>query len=260
MKVFEKFSTKNITMLSNYSYIIGIVLILFGLFKLPSGLIGIVLGVALCFVGYFAGKESNKRNQEEFELRRSLSRTEWANRSRMVIPPNDNLQQTSIPFPHIPKKKTDKAEAARRLKQLTESYDLVNKTTKPDVFFGRLSFCFDCLLDLMTFKDKVFRDATPEEEYLRLFDNIESLVDDFVTRSHGAEYAKAQQLKTEKGQRSRMEKYFANMYESFNNAASFWTGNPGYPHYTGALYTENNLNRLKSIEKLTLSKLIPNNN
>lgn len=267
MKIFERLSIQRLTQISNLSFIIGAILCLAGLFSLPIGLLYIAIAAVLFYIGSLANKAKSNKEQEEFEEKRDANRSEWENRSRMVMPENnDSLSENTseayqaMPFPHIPKKKTDKAEAARRLKQLYESYDLVNKTTKPDVFFGRLSFCFDCLLDLMTFKDKVFKDATPEEEYLRLYGNIESLVDEFVTRSHGAEYEKARQLKTEKGQRSRMEKYFANMYEAFSNASSCWTGNSNSPHYEGHLYTENNLTRLKQIETLTLSKLISNNN
>ncbi|MBR6523491.1 MAG: hypothetical protein IKT39_02630 [Clostridia bacterium] len=95
MKIFEKLSTKSLTLISNYSHIIGVILILFGLFKLPLGLIGIILGVVLCFVGHFTGRESNKRNQEEFELRRSLGRTEWGNRSRMVMPSDSPISDAT---------------------------------------------------------------------------------------------------------------------------------------------------------------------
>jgi len=49
------------------------------------------------------------------------------------------------------------------LKQVHESETIVNRTTNPTVFFGRLNFLFDCLLNLKDYeKYDIFHPESPQ--------------------------------------------------------------------------------------------------
>ena len=54
------------------------------------------------------------------------------------------------------------------LKQVHESETIVNRTTNPTVFFGRLNFLFDCLLNL---KDYEKYDSEARLQRKRVQDN-----------------------------------------------------------------------------------------
>lgn len=164
------------------------------------------------------------------------------------IASEDNSKESPV----VVRLNPEKMDAARILRQLNESYDMVKSTTNPGVFFGRLCFCFDCALALTKYSDDIFSGATPKQELERLSSNLEELVNDFIDRSYNAEYEKAMQLKTEKGRQNRMIKYFDTLESTFENAHSFWTGNSNSPHYTGPLYTENNLTKVKELKIKTI--------
>lgn len=97
MKMFDELSIQKLTQISNALSIIGVILVLAGIFTLPLGLIYIAMAAALFYFDSLVNKAKNKKAQEEFELRRSLNRTEWENRSHMVMPENnDSINETSI--------------------------------------------------------------------------------------------------------------------------------------------------------------------
>lgn len=139
-----------------------------------------------------------------------------------------------------------------RMKQLQESVNLVNTTTKPDVFFKRLNFALDILLDLQSFeKYKIFKASTPTSDYNRIIANMESTVDDFIDRALQAHNEKIASLKTEKAKESNREKFATSLIAAFDCANTFWSGSfsqtRAFPHYTGPLFTENNYRRVQAI-------------
>ena len=144
--------------------------------------------------------------------------------------------------------KTDIGEIQVTLDIAKESSDLVNKTINPDVFFGRLHLVLDSLIYLTKYDDyKIFSGGKPSSEYQRILDDLEVSVNTFIDRSYQKNLAKAQALKTEKGQQARMKKYAQTMFDAFDSASDFWEGYEGRPHYTGMLYTKNNLEYLHSL-------------
>ena len=71
-----------------------------------------------------------------------------------------------------------------KMKQLHECDKLVHTTVKPDVFFGRLNFMFDLLLDLKSYeKYKIFVDVTPTENYQLVLTKLEDNVNEFLDRA-----------------------------------------------------------------------------
>lgn len=158
-------------------------------------------------------------------------------------------------IPNIKKTRKDVNEAKRRIKQLSESYEIMKKTVDPYVFFRRLNFSYDCILDLMTFKIKFSKNCTPENQYISLRNENEELVNSMIERSYNREIMQISKLQTNKAKLNRISKYFSNMEKAFENANKLWEGNyqfsTGYmcPHYTGALYTNANLQKLYSLKE-----------
>lgn len=134
------------------------------------------------------------------------------------------------------------------MNQLQESVNLLNTTTKPDVFFKRLNFTLDLLLLLHTFeKYNIFKGSSPINDYRRIIANMEVTVNDFIDRAIEANNQKLASLKTEAAKKRNYEKFVDSLIAAFDCASTFWSGNRGYPHYTGPLYTENNYRRVKEL-------------
>lgn len=134
------------------------------------------------------------------------------------------------------------------IQQAQDSANLVNTTVKPDIFFKRLNFLLDILLELMKYeKYKIFKRSLPSEDYKKVLGNLNATVNDFIDRSYSKTLEDASKLKTETAKRNRVVKYSTAMLSAFEMANSFWSGNNMYPHYEGNLFTDDNLNRVKEI-------------
>lgn len=132
--------------------------------------------------------------------------------------------------------------------QIKESANLVNNTTTPDVFFGRLKFIIESLMFLQQYEGKYdFGASTPTNDLDRLLSNIEQTVRDFTQRTYSKHLASAAELKTERGRTARMQKCFAEMETAFLNSDSYWSGDSVRPHYEGELYTDVNMEELQKL-------------
>ena len=136
--------------------------------------------------------------------------------------------------------------------QLQESVNLVNTTTKPDVFFKRLNFTLDILLYLQSYERyKIFRSSLPSKDYQNIIRNLEATVNDFIDRAVAANKRKVLALKTEKARKRNREDFAIKLISAFDCANSFWSGSISqtryYPHYTGPLFTRNNYQRVQAI-------------
>ena len=144
-----------------------------------------------------------------------------------------------------------------KMKQLYDCDKLVHSTVKPDVFFGRLNFMLDILLDLKSYeKYKIFDKVTPTENYKKILSELESLVNDFIDRAVADNQKKVAALKTEKGKKSKELKFVESLISAFDCANSFWSGEKMIPHHDGPLFTENNYNRVKRLFDATYEKYI----
>lgn len=153
----------------------------------------------------------------------------------------------------IRKYKTDISSANLVIKKLSESLNLADKTVNPEIFFKRLHFSLDCALELMTYKNDIFKGTTPEEQYKKLLEEIETRVNMFIERSFIDVTEKTKQLKTEKGKLNRLMNYFANMETAFNNSHNYWEGSSNTPHYNGILYTDNNIQKLHDLKEKSMN-------
>ena len=141
---------------------------------------------------------------------------------------------------------------ARLLSQAQDCARLINTTTKPDVFFKRLNFLLDLLLELQQYeKYKIFKGGTPSADYKKILNNLETTVNDFINRAQLAHEEKMRSLKTDKAKKRNREDFAIKLISAFDVAHTFWDGNFSLsrqiPHYTGPLYTENNYRRVQEI-------------
>lgn len=166
-----------------------------------------------------------------------------------------------VDIPKIKKINKNLGDAKLLIKKLSESYDIMEKTTDPCVFFGRLNFSYDCILNLMTYKIKFSKGCTPEVQYVSLKNDTETMVSKMIERTYSKELESISKLKTDKAKLNRMTKYFEKMETAFNNSNSYWEGwkfpsGYQYTHYNGELYTENNLKQLHELKETTLNSII----
>lgn len=137
-----------------------------------------------------------------------------------------------------------------RIKQIQETVDLVNTTTNPEVFFGRLNFLLDVFLDLQKYeKYKCFKGTTPTQNYNNVISNIEAAVDEFIERALSVNKKKLDGYKTEKTKSKNYAIFATTLMEAFDLAHTFWVGILEQPHYTGPLFTDANYKRVQEIYK-----------
>ena len=133
-----------------------------------------------------------------------------------------------------------------RFSQLQDSVRLVNSTVKPDVFFKRLNFTLDLLLDLQRYeKYKIFKGARPSDDYQKIISNLDATVNDFIDRAIADNNKKVGQLKTNAGRQKRIEDFAVALIAAFDCSQTFWQGSKGFPHYNGPLYTAQNYQRVQ---------------
>ncbi len=138
------------------------------------------------------------------------------------------------------------------LNQLQDSARILNTTTKPDVFFERLNFSFDLLLELQSYeKYNIFKANTPTDDYQKIISNLDATVNDFIDRAVATNDKKIANLKTESAKKRNREDFAIKLISAFDCAHTFWTGNFSqsrtFPHYTGPLYTQSNYLRVQAI-------------
>ena len=144
--------------------------------------------------------------------------------------------------------KVELASVKNMLKQVNDCTKIVNTTTNPETYFGRLNFLFDLLLELRKYeKYRIFTGKSPTQDYNYLIDNLESSVNAFIDRTYEKQKEKMSTLKTDKSKCNSFQKYAQKMRNAFENANEFWQGNSVTSHYTGILYTQNNMLHLNKI-------------
>lgn len=146
--------------------------------------------------------------------------------------------------------KTELRQVKSLSKQLNDSKKIIYSTIKPEIFFSRIGFALDILLELKKYeKYKIFKDKTPTNDYNNLMVDLEDIVNSFIDRSHQAQLEKVSKLKTKKAKDNNMDKYFENMKSCFAKANTFWEGDKMKPHHEEHLCTENNLKHLNNLIK-----------
>lgn len=133
-----------------------------------------------------------------------------------------------------------------KLGQLQDSAVLLNTTVNPDVFFKRLNFTLDLLLDLQRYEHHKIFTNLPSKDLQKILNNLEATVDDFIDRAIAANDQKLVSLKTEKARTKNREDFAIKLIATFDCANTFWSGNRVSPHYTGPLFTQSNYLRVQN--------------
>lgn len=139
-----------------------------------------------------------------------------------------------------------------RMNQLQDSVQLLNSTTKPDVFFKRLNMILDILLELQSYERYgIFKGSTPTQDYNKIVHNLDATVNDFIDRALMENKRKVAALKSETAKQNNRQKFAGSLLDAFNRANTFWSGSfsqtRAYPHYTGPLFTPNNYRRVQVV-------------
>lgn len=96
--------------------------------------------------------------------------------------------------------------------QLNETVDIVNSTVNADVFFSRYEFALEICDRLEMYSDSgLLSGATPEQQKAELIKKLPNTINLFINNSYNREWAEAQKLKTERGKKNRMIRYFNNL-------------------------------------------------
>ena len=152
-------------------------------------------------------------------------------------------------FEHLfaPAPRTSPANIQSMIKQAKETANIINKTKKPEIFFGRLGFLFDLLLCLKQYERTYFFIRKPSADLRDLENGLEKEVFTFIARYMADTTNKVAQMKTEKGKKNKLETSLDKLIAAFDCAHTFWEGNGIYPHYTGPLYTQKNYDYVGSV-------------
>ena len=152
-------------------------------------------------------------------------------------------------FEHLfaPAPRTSPANIQSMIKQAKETANIINKTKKPEIFFGRLGFLFDLLLCLKQYERTYFFIRKPSADLRDLENGLEKEVFTFIARYMADTTNKVAQMKTEKGKKNKFETSLDKLIAAFDCAHTFWEGNGIYPHYTGPLYTQKNYDYVCSL-------------
>lgn len=136
------------------------------------------------------------------------------------------------------------------LKQLNESTNIVNHTTNPKTYFGRLNFIFDTLIEMTKYeKSGIYKGSSPTQNLNKLKNDLESSVNAFIDRAYEAQIIKTCSLKTEQGKINSLNKFFDSMFAAFECANTFWSGDSVKEHYIGKLFTSGNMAYLNSLHE-----------
>lgn len=135
-----------------------------------------------------------------------------------------------------------------RVNQIIDTYNILNSTLKPDVFFGRLGFLFDTLLALQQYERYgIFTENSPSKRIRDIECGLEDRVHDFINRYMTNAWKKSAAMKTQKGKEDKYEDFVIKLIAAFDCANSFWKGNKGFPHYTKPLFTKENFQQVQDI-------------
>lgn len=134
------------------------------------------------------------------------------------------------------------------MRQTAECASLVNTTANAQVFFGRLHFLLDLLLEMQKYeKYGIFQNSVPSADYKKVINNMEKTVNAFIDRALDANARNVMKYKTQAARDRNTTKFILELSHGFDIAGSFWAGNPMIAHYTGPLYTPKNRERIDEL-------------
>ena len=123
------------------------------------------------------------------------------------------------------------ASAQRDLEIINESQQLVNSTSKPDVYFSRYDLLFEVLIRLLRVEPFYhFSQGSPSDSILHLCQAENDSNKAFIDRYYQKASEKAQSLKTQKGKTNQYQKFFDSLKPYFRRLSQHNI------HYVESLY------------------------
>jgi hypothetical protein len=102
------------------------------------------------------------------------------------------------------------------LRIIQDCVKLVEKTTKPDVFFMRLNLLKEKSKHLASFEKYIkFSGASPTAAYNDVVQNYHEAVNKFLIRYFSETFDKAEAMKTEKGRIGKYQKFYDSLQEYY---------------------------------------------
>lgn len=134
------------------------------------------------------------------------------------------------------------------VQQIIDTYNILNTTLKPDIFFKRLNFLFDKLLLLQKYeKYGIFTENNPTKRIRDIQAGLESRVACFVSRYMNYAWKSSAKMKASFDKEEKFSDFANKLISAFDCAHTFWEGNRGFPHYTGPLFTDANYQQVQAI-------------
>ena len=111
----------------------------------------------------------------------------------------------------------DSQTALNRINQLNETAKIINTTTNVSTFFSRFNFALQICDELVQYEyTGIIQTITPTQQKREFLEQIPDVINSLIVRSYNKEYAKAQELKTEKGRHNRLIRFFNTLVEELN--------------------------------------------
>lgn len=107
-------------------------------------------------------------------------------------------------------------QAENDLRIIRDSADLVEKTTKPDVFFMRLNLLVEKSKHLVSLEEYItFSGASPTALYNEVVNDYYEAINQFLIRYFSEIFDKAEAMKTEKGRIGKYQKFYDSLQEYY---------------------------------------------
>lgn len=107
-------------------------------------------------------------------------------------------------------------QAENDLRIIQDCVSLVEKTTKPDVFFMRLNLLKEKSKHLASFEKYIkFSGQSPTAAYNEVVKNYHEAVNQFLWRYFSETFDKAEAMKTEKGRIGKYQKFYDSLQEYY---------------------------------------------
>ncbi len=107
-------------------------------------------------------------------------------------------------------------QAENDLRIIQDCMNLVEKTTKPDVFFMRLNLLVEKSKHLVILEKYItFSGASPTAAYNDVLSNYNEAINQFLIRYFSETFEKAEAMKTEKGRIGKYQKFYDSLQEYY---------------------------------------------
>ena len=149
----------------------------------------------------------------DFMQKKTIGRTEYLlNWQRLVMPDSQN----KLIMSEQQLKAASVQQAENDLRIVRDSANLIEKTTKPDVFFMRLNLLVERSGHLANLEKYIsFSGSSPTAAHHEIISNYHKAINQFLVRYFSETFDKAEAMKTEKGRIGKYQKFYDSLQEYY---------------------------------------------